>query len=392
MKTIKGRIARLIIIVVTVAIVLVGGVSIYFSYVNTNKMLKQTITETANLGAERVNEELNKYKAIAMEVGSIARLANPETSLEDKQAIIDQRVSTHGFQRGNILDATGISIFTGDDFSDREYFNECIKGNAFISTPLISKVTGELTVVVAAPLWKSGLPGTEVVGVVYFIPKETFLNDIMSEIKISNNSSAFMIDKSGKTIACTDMERIKNNENISELAKEDKQLASRAALQEKMAAGESGFGTYKSGNTSCLLAYAPVNDSNGWSFGITAPLSDFTKSTTNTLYIIIGLLFACIVVSIVAGLLIGKKIGSPITICAERLDKLSNGDLKAGVPVIKSKDETGVLCKATAKIVTSLNNIISDVDHALSEISQGNLTVTTQQQYEGDFIQIKTSI
>ena len=392
MKTIKGRVARVVIIIAAVAIVLVGGVSIYFSYTSTNKMLKQTMTETANLGAERVNEELNRYKNIAMEVGSIARLANPDTALEDKQAIIDQRVKTYGFQRGNILDATGKSIFSGDDFSDRAYFKECMKGNASISEPLVSKVTGELTVVVAAPLWKGGLPGTTVVGVVYFIPKETFLNDIMSGIKVSSGSSAFMIDKNGKTIACNDMQRIKDNENIAELAKTNKGLSSQAALQEKMAAGEAGFGTYKSGNTSCLLAYAPVVDNNGWSFGVTAPLSDFMKSTTNSLYIIIGMLIVCIITSILVGFAVGDKIGSPITVCAERLEKLSNGDLKAAIPVIKSKDETGILAQATGKIVNSLNNIISDVDNTLSEISEGNLTVSPQQEYEGDFMPIKTSI
>ena len=190
MKTIKGRVARLVIIFSVVSIICVGGVSVLLNYSSTNKMLKQTMTETASLGAERVNQELDKYKVIAIEVGSIARLANSETSIEDKKAIIDQRVSTHGFVRGNILDANGKSIFDDNNYNDREYFKEAMKGNAFISEPVVSKVTGELTVIVAAPLWKGGIPNTEVVGVVYFVPKETFLNDIMSQIIVSKGSSA----------------------------------------------------------------------------------------------------------------------------------------------------------------------------------------------------------
>jgi methyl-accepting chemotaxis protein len=95
MKTIKGRIARLVIIVGAVAVLIVGGTTIVLNYSSTNNMLKQSMTETAKLASERVRQELRNYETIAMEVGSIARLSNSETPLEDKKAIIDQRVSTN---------------------------------------------------------------------------------------------------------------------------------------------------------------------------------------------------------------------------------------------------------------------------------------------------------
>ena len=37
--------------------------------------------------------------------------------------------------------------------------------------------------------------------VVYFVPPETFLNDIVSSIQVSANSRAYMINKTGDTIA-----------------------------------------------------------------------------------------------------------------------------------------------------------------------------------------------
>ena len=130
MKTIKGRIARLVIIVMVDAVLIVGGVSIFMNYTSTNGMLKQTMTETAKLAAERVGQELSKYETIAMEVGSIARLSNAENSLEDKKAILDQRISTHGFVSGDILDEKGVSIFDGTDYSGSENYKEALKGNA----------------------------------------------------------------------------------------------------------------------------------------------------------------------------------------------------------------------------------------------------------------------
>lgn len=68
----------------------------------------------------------------------------------------------------------------------------------------MSKVTGELTIIVAAPLWENGVVDSNVIGVVYFVPRETFLNDIVSSINISENGSAYMLDKNGNTIAHED--------------------------------------------------------------------------------------------------------------------------------------------------------------------------------------------
>ncbi len=63
--------------------------------------------------------------------------------------------------RGNLLDTTGNSLFDGNNYSDREYFQKAIEGNISISTPTISKITGELSIMVAAPVWKDGVPNTE---------------------------------------------------------------------------------------------------------------------------------------------------------------------------------------------------------------------------------------
>ena len=83
-----------------------------------------------------------------------------------------------------------------------------MKGNSYISTPVVSKVTGELTIIVAAPLWEDGVVDSNVIGVVYFVPHETFLNDIVSSINISENGSAYMLDKNGNTIAHEDIQMV----------------------------------------------------------------------------------------------------------------------------------------------------------------------------------------
>lgn len=190
MKSIRTKITLCLILTVLVSLVASGSFSISLNYNSVMSTVEQMMTETAVLAAGRVQQELMAYKNAVMEVGCIPQLSDPETSLEEKREIMNGRVSMHGFQRGNIIGLDGISIFDGKDYSDREYVRQAMQGNIYVSEPLISKITGELSIMVAAPLYENGVYGSDIVGVVYFVPRETFLNDIVSAIQIGENSRA----------------------------------------------------------------------------------------------------------------------------------------------------------------------------------------------------------
>ncbi|WP_312649049.1 methyl-accepting chemotaxis protein [Aminipila sp.] len=392
MNTIKSKILTAIILLVSVSLVIVGGTSILLNYNSTVSLLEQVMLESSKLASDRVSKELVSYQNIAIEAGSVARLANSETPITDKENLIDQKAKTYGFQRGNILDATGKSIFDGKDYSDREYFQMGMDGKAFISTPLISKTTGELTIVIAAPLWESGIPGTKVVGVVYFIPKETFLNDIMASINISKHSEAYMIDAEGDTIADVDLDTIKNNENIEKMAKTDSSLKEQADLHAKMKSGKGGFDTYKINGDKRILAYEPVESREGWTIGISAPLKDFMSATMRSLIATGILLVVSMVIAAIIAIKVANKISNPIKICVDRLKQLAEGDLKTEVPEITTKDETGILAEATGKIVKDLNDIIVDLARQLTGIANGDLTMKAMITYPGDFAELQQSL
>ena len=76
---------------------------------------------------------------------------------------------------------------------------------------------------VAAPLYADGNQGSAIIGVIYFVPPETFLNDIVSSIKVSESSHAYMINKSGDTIADTTLETI-TTQNIEREGERDSSL------------------------------------------------------------------------------------------------------------------------------------------------------------------------
>ncbi len=107
---------------------------------------------------------------------------------------------------------------------------------------------------------------------------------------------------------------------------------------------------------------------------------------------IIIFIMTFITLAVIASNLMGYKlavdIAKPVKACAERLNKLGQGDLTSEVlSVTKYDDETRVLADATKGIVDDFNTIISDQSYMLGEIAQGNFDIESQNEeaYKGDF-------
>lgn len=393
MKTIKGKILLAITLIVSVTLLVLGVVSVVMNYTSSTELVEQTMTEMAEIAAERIEQELNAYLNVATDAGCTARLADEEQSAKAKQTLINQRAEQHGLIRGNVLDSTGKSLFDGNDYSDRVYFQTAMQGRTCVSEPVISKITGELSIIISAPLWANGVPNTRVVGVVYFVPPETFLNDIVSSIDVSENGSAYMIAQNGYTVADTTLETI-TTQNIEQEAQSDASLSQLAAIHAKMRAGEAGYERYTIGGVSRLAAYAPVGSTDGWSLAISAPVNDFMASTISSIIITAIILIVSVLIAALVGLRIANAIGMPIRTCAERLDLLAKGDLSSEVPQVTGKDETATLANATGSIVSTMHGIINDITWGLGEMAQGNFTVMSSAAdlYVGDFQPLSVSM
>lgn len=393
MKSIRTKITLCLIVTVTTALLAAGISGIIPSYRSILATVEYMMSETAVLASGRVEQELAAYRNVAMDTGCIPQLSDPQTSAEEKKAIIDERCSMHNFQRGNIIGMDGISIFDGKDYSDREYVRQAMAGNVYVSEPLISKITGELSIMVAAPLYEGGVHGSSIVGVVYFVPPETFLNDIVSSIQIGENSRAYMINKTGDTIADVVLDTI-TVQNIGAEAQSDPSLKELASIHEAMCRGENGFGSYDGPEGKMFLAYAPVNGTDGWSIAVTAPELNYLSDTYQGMAINIIVIAAAVVISIITALLLAGSISKPMKACAKRMQLLVEGDLDSAMPKVTSKDETGMLARSTASLVEGLSTVINDISYLMTQLANQNLNIHTQHEeaYVGSFRNILLSM
>ena len=392
MKSIQRKIAIRVLSMIGVAALLCGGIGIFTNFNNSQNLLSQNLEATATLAAERVYFELTSYENAVVSLGMVPQLSD-STPVMEKQEIVQQWVDTYGMVRGNLLDTSGNSLFDGNNYADREYFQKAMDGEVWISTPTISKITGELSIMVAAPVWRDGKVNSSVAGVVYVVPPETFLNNIVNTIHISENSAAYVISSDGTTIADPDISLVAK-ENIETQAKTDSDYSDLAAIHAKMRNGETGQGSYSLDGVKKSVGYAPIPGTDGWSIAVNAYTSDFMGSTYRSIFLIFGILVAVLIIGSLITIRISRSISQPIQVCARRLEQLSQGDLTTPAPQLQRDDEIGILATATSGIVSTLTGLIHDIDHFLGEMAKGNFRVTSQnyELYRGDMSQILTSL
>ncbi|RDY22378.1 methyl-accepting chemotaxis protein, partial [Romboutsia maritimum] len=260
--------------------------------------------------------------------GIIKEISDPKISKEEKQSIITRQEKLYGVVLGQIIDVNGKDLFSGKDYSGRDYFKASMAGKAYLGSPVLSKVTGQLTLVVSAPIWENGVQGSKIAGIVTFDLDKDFLNDIVKNIKISENSYSYLIDNEGTTIADEDASLV-GVENTIKQSETDKSLLPFAEVDKKLVEGKKGCSDVEINGEDCVLGYAPVENSNGWGVGVMVNKGDFLGEMYISIIITIILAVVFTILSFISAKKFSNKIGNPLKGCSERLKKLAEGDLNS---------------------------------------------------------------
>ena len=383
--SIEKKISRSFAQTVMVCCIVLGIITSILSYNSSINAVSSTINNTSDVAAYYVAAALEQHIAIAYETGSIARLSSPDLSVEDKAAILNQKMNEHDFERVFLVDSNGIDILTGTDFSDRKFFTETMQGNTYVSTPAYSEVTKTVSYAVAAPLWEDGNPGTRPVGAVVFTPNGEYLNDIMRSIKVGKGGTAFMLDANGITIADLDSSLV-GVENSVALGDTNPRLRKYSEICKKMVAG-----TYSYGGVTKVVAYSPVPGTEGWSIGVAAVRNEFLGMFYLSLAFTLVFVIAFTAYGVRTGIQLGNKVVQPITTVVKRLELLAEGDLHTDIPEPEVNDETAILMNGLAQTIQGLKRIINDIDSHLADLSEGNFMIEIEGDYKGDFAEISRS-
>lgn len=384
MKSVKQKILLPSLIIMAAAIILVGGISCWMNYSSTLDALEKTMSETVEIASQRVTAELNGYKMLVRE---LADDISEEGSLTAQES--ESIRENNSFTSFTIANAQGITT-DGVNLSDRDYFKQCRESlKPVVSVPVIKKDDGTMSVMIVAPLLKNNaFNGVAIAGM-----DGQFLSNIVADISIGGGNAA-LLDKTGNTIGYADRQTVLDQYNTQKEALSDPKLKELAAIEASMCRGETGFQSYYYGGLNKFMAYAPVSGTDGWSMDVSVVRSEFLNSTYMSIVWVVVIAVVMLAAGAVLFIRMSYSISNPIKACADRIEKLSGGDLNSPVPAITTRDETGILAQSTKKLVEGLRSMLGDADHMLGEMANGNFTVKSNaaESYVGDFEGLKSSM
>lgn len=367
---------------VVLAIVSVIGIT---SFNSSSEMgtsdAKNSMQISANLAAKEIEGKLDDFMKMAQVSGQDPILSNSKSD-SVVTSRIDSLASTYSFTSGNILDANGISRKDKIDFSDRDYVQKALSGNANISDLTLSKYTQNYGFSVASPVYDKS---NAVNGVVYYRMDVDFMSSILDQISISDNSYTYLVDGNGLVIVHPDKSLI-GEYNITDTK------SGLGDISKAILSNESGAGKYTKDSNDYLCGYSPIENTNGWTVVVAAPKNDFmgpTKAAMKTLLIVS--IIALVAALLIAGIFSGR-IGSAVHRVSQELSYLSVGDLTHEIDPSKRKDEIGHLQNSTRELQQTFRKIINETNTILGGMANYDLRQEDMHSYPGDFNQLSDSV
>ncbi len=208
-------------------------------------------------------------------------------------------------------------------------------------------------------------------------------NDDMYAFVIDENDSIVGVSSGFPAEKVNPLKMAGNDESYRELAEMvgNFRAGIKASMSGKMPGGKRA-----------IVAFSPIGE-NGAAVAFAVDASALQKSFTKSLVIQVIILIIILLIELVIDVFMSMKIAHPLRVASYGLKLLNEGDLSTAREEVKiSKDETGRLLNSYDETRRRLREYIGDIAEVLSQIAGGNLRVTVDREYVGDFAQIKESL
>jgi len=382
--------------------------------------------------------------------------ADLEAVLAEKQNELGYMYMRYTGKNGTVVSVDGNEA----DLSGEESFQQALSGEIVLSRPVVFEADGQLYFYAFAPV--TDAKGS-VKGVLTALVPYNVLYQLISTITIGETGYGVMLDEVGTVAMHPATDKVINQENTLELAKNNPALRALEEIVQKCVNRETGFGQYTyTDGTVKYMSYAPIPDSN-WTVLLAVPKAElFTQIDHQLVLVILSSVISLAVIMAVLLLFVRTQISKPLKKTADfaialssgnldakntvdskdevgklsftldhevrdafltieknrvvsekqaryqgehvdklvvNLERLSSGDLHCDMLVANPDEDTNGLYELFTKIsdnlhltVNTLKTYIGEISNALSAMSSGNLNVSIQSDYRGDFVALKDSI
>lgn len=359
--------------------------------ITTNKLINTTLMETLTPFAQTASKSIESNLHIMADriflIADNAVFTDETATQQDKQQALDHAASGIEFTWLALYTPDG-RLYTGSKNSPRQITDQSLFQQMKETQNLViddTKAADQgLEIAVGKPL----LSGDNIVYYLVGSYKYDLLNDIISNIHIGYSGHAYIINQNGQIMAHQNTDIVKEQRNVADLYQSDQDLLE---LTEKMNQGLLGSTSISIDGKETLFAYAPVRGTN-WYLAITVPKSEFMGIANFAMFFNVGTVALLLILSFIYIARFSGRISQALGRVTSRLQQLSAGDLTSDVVVVKTGDEAETLSLCLKDTIADINGYISKLRQALGQLSDGNLDITVDGSFAGDFVIMKDSL
>ncbi|QWU18000.1 methyl-accepting chemotaxis protein [Paenibacillus sophorae] len=267
-----------------------------------------------------------------------------------------------------IADMNGTAIadsdpsLLGKSFADRAYAKKVIEtGEPVISETLKSKATGAYVLAFVNPIKANGVMVGFAVSAVYADSLTTYLGD--AKVMSSKSSYAYLVDEKGMMLYHPTKEKIGQPvENVAVKA-----IVARVQKGEQPA---DAIIDYDFNGRAKKAAYTVLPETK-WTLVLTGDVGEIMQPVNEMTTFIVLLGLISLVLTLIIGLFTSHRIAVPITKLTELINKTAELDLRYDGTyeyLLKNKDETGVIAKATIRTRSVLREMAGSMMNISSQV------------------------
>jgi len=218
------------------------------------------------------------------------------------------------------------------------------------------------------------------------------INDVINNINIGTNGTAFIINKNGNFMAHKNLGKVYSRESIySSVYNGDMPIN----VIDHMIEGQTGSAKIDTHDGKMYISYAPVYGTT-WSIAILAPRNDFMVPVQQAVVVcgVFSVIFLVLLIFLLM-MMIRKILTIPLHGISNNAMALAEGrfDFKLSNEYTSRTDEIGNLSTAFLKMSDSVQNVIGDIDILTSAVNTGYFTSRIENSTQhGDYKRIITGI